>query len=105
MGEIAVVVIEAQRQALEDGGRQSRRVDAPLLAGIAAEKRVIELRADHAQRLLLEIGWMFDFLRFAGDEGAGFIGPHDRAEELVDGQKIDRQRIDRPAGDGLTRWL
>jgi hypothetical protein len=56
VGKVTVVVVEAKGQALEDRRRQLRRIEAPLLPGIATEEGFVELGSNHAERLLLEIG-------------------------------------------------
>src|ERR1700704_4287113 len=76
-------------------------IQTPLLAGITTEEGLVEFGPDHAERLLLEIGRFRDFLGLRGDEGGRIRGPQSLAEELVDGQEVDRKRIDQSAGDGL----
>ena len=101
MGEIGIVEIEAKRQAFQDRSGQAGGIQAPLLARIATEEGLVEFGPDHAESLLLEIGRFGDFPGFRGDKGGRFLRPHGLAEELVDGQEVDRQRIDQSPGDGL----
>jgi hypothetical protein len=101
VGEVAVVVVEAKGQALEDRRRQLRRIEAPLLSGIAPEEGFVELDSNHAERLLLEIGRAWNRLGLRGDERARLLWPHDLAKELVHGQEVERQRIHHPPGDRL----
>ncbi len=55
VGKIIVVVGEAQRQTLYYKCGQIAAVPAPLLFGIFLDKLVINVRADHTQRLLFEV--------------------------------------------------
>jgi hypothetical protein len=76
-------------------------VQAPLLAGVATEEGLVEFGPDHAESLLLEIRRLRDFPGLRGDKGGRLLRPHGLAEELVDGQEVDWQRIDQSRRDRL----
>ncbi len=95
VGEVVVVVVEAQRQALEDARRQVGGLRAPLLARVAGQERLVELAPDEAEALLLEGPRLLDGgVREPLDERASLRRPHRGPEELVDRVQVDRQRVD-----------
>ncbi len=102
MREVVVVVVETNRQALEDARGQLRRVDPPLLDGVGLEERFVEAAAHEAQCLLLEASRRFDGqVGLAFDERPRLGRPQRLAEELIDGEQVDRQRIHGTAGRRL----
>ena len=74
VGEIGIVKIEAKRQAFEDRRGQPGGIEAPLLAGIAAEEGLVEFGPDHAESLLLEIGRLRIFRVFEATNAAASSG-------------------------------
>lgn len=53
---VAEVLAEAHRNPPHDGGGETARCDAPLLARVAVEECLVEGIAQHAATLLLEVG-------------------------------------------------
>ena len=94
--EVAVVVVEAHGQALDDGGRQLGRVGLPLLAGVVLDERLIQGAADELNALVVQVGRIGagQLARLLFNQGLGFGRRVMRMEELVDSAEVDRQRVD-----------
>ena len=94
--EVAVVVVKAHGQALDDGGRQLGRVGLPLLAGVVLDERLIQGAADELNALVVQVGRIGagQLARLPGDKLLRLGRRVMRMEELVDGAQVDRQRID-----------
>lgn len=100
--EVAVVVVEPDREPFEDRRGQLGGVEAPLFTGVALEERLVEFASDELEGLFLEVRGLVDGVVGAfGDEGLGLVGTERRLEEGVDGHQVDRQRIDPPADGRL----
>ena len=94
--EVAVVVVEAHRQALDDARRQFARVGLPLLGGVVLDERLVQRAPDERNALVVEIRRIGarELTGLLLDQRLGFGGRVVRAEELVDRAQIDRQRVD-----------
>ena len=93
--EIAVVVVEAHRQAVDDARGQVLRVGLPLLARVVLDERLVQRAADQRDALVVEVlrvgaGQLAGLLL---DERPGLGGRVARVEELVDGAEVDRQGV------------
>ena len=92
VGEVAVVAVEAQRDAGGDLRVKLGGIEAPLFAGVAAEEFFVELAA-----------YAVDDHVFGGDERIAFFGDgveerlHAGRVELAIVERVDRVEID---GDG-----
>src|SRR3954469_18432055 len=83
---VVVVIVKSYRKPLQYGGGQLRWLHTPLLFCIPVEKVVIELAAEKAQRLLLEIARLLDGgIAYLCKKLFRLRRTHDFAEELVDG--------------------
>ena len=93
--EIIVVVIEANRQSLQNRCWQLRGLHSPLLERVTAEKCLIEVIPEECEGLLLKsLGIGDRFVPEIGDEFLSLRRRHAGAEELIDRVEVDRQRID-----------
>ena len=94
--EVAVVVVEAHGQALDDGGRQLGRVGLPLLAGVVLDERLVQRAADELDAFVVQVGRIGagQLARLLFNQGLGFGRRVMRMEELVDGAQVDGQRVD-----------
>ena len=94
--EVAVVVVEAHGQALDDGGRQLGGVGLPLLAGVVLDERLIQGAADELDAFVVQVGRIGagQLARLLFNQGLGFGRRVMRVEELVDGAEVDGQRVD-----------
>ena len=94
--EVAVVVVEAHGQALDDGGRQLGRVGLPLLAGVVLDERLVQRAADELNALVVQVGRIGagQLARLLCDELLRLSRRVMRMEELVDSAEVDRQRVD-----------
>ena len=94
--EVAVVVVEAHGQALDDVGRQLGRVGLPLLAGVVLDERLIQGAADELDAFVVQVGRIGtgQLARLLFNQGLGFGRRVMRVEELVDGAQVDGQRVD-----------
>ncbi len=102
MVEVVVVVIEADRQTLEDGSGELRRFHPPLFERVAAEKGLVEVVAKECEGLFLKGLRVLDgFVAEVLDEFLGFGWRQRGAEKLVDRVEIDRQGVDLPLVGGL----
>jgi hypothetical protein len=89
VGEIAVVAVGARGHSGGDAGVELRRVQAPLLAGVAAKELVVELAADLADDHVLGSLHRVHFFGYRREE----LFHLDRVEvqpvELVHGIQVD----------------
>ena len=94
--EIAVVVVEAHRQAVDDARWQVLRIGLPLLARVVLDERLVQGAADQRNALVVEVLGILarQLAGLLGHERLGFGGRVVRAEELVDGAQVDRQGVD-----------
>ena len=94
--EVAVVVVKAHGQALDDGGRQLGRVGLPLLAGVVLDERLVQRAADELNALVVQVLRVGtgQLARLLFNQGLGFGRRVMRMEELVDGAEVDGQRVD-----------
>ena len=93
--EIAVVVVEAHRQAVDDARGQVLRIGLPLLARVVLDERLVQGAADQRNALVVEV-LRVRARQFAGllvDQGLRLGRRVTRVEELVDGPEVDRQGI------------
>ena len=95
MREVVVVVVEAYRQAFEDGSGQGARIETPLFLRVAFEEGFVKGTTNVFQRLFFEVLWLGDaVIRLFGEESASLCRAQGFAIELVDGVQVDRQGID-----------
>ena len=93
---IKVVVVEriANRQALDDEGRQLRAAAAPLLLRVALDELRVNIRTDERDGLLLEVLRIaFDSLALFCDDCLGLRRRHD-IPELTERVHIERQIVE-----------
>ena len=74
--EVAVVVVEAHGQALDDGGRQLGGVGLPLLAGVVLDERLIQGAADELDAFVVQVGRIGagQLARLLFNQGLGLAG-------------------------------
>ena len=100
--EVVVVVIEANRQSLQNRCWQLRGLHSPLLERVTAEKGLVEVITEECEGLLLKsLGIGDRFVAQIGNEFLGLRRRHAGAEELVDRVEVDWQRIDLALVGGL----
>ena len=94
--EIAVVVVEAHRQTLDDRRGQLSRIGLPLLARVVLDERLVQRSADELDALVVQVGRIGagQLARLLFNQGLGFGRRVMRMEELVDGAQVDGQRVD-----------
>ena len=94
--EVAVVVVEAHRQAVDDARWQVLRIGLPLLARVVLDERLVQGTADELDALVVEVLRIGagQLARLLLDQGLGLGRRVMRVEELVDGAQVDGQRVD-----------
>ena len=93
--EIAVVVVEAHRQTLDDRRGQLGRIGLPLLARVVLDERLVQGTADELDALVVEVPRIGagQLARLLCDKLLRLGRRVTRVEELIDGAQVDRQRI------------
>ena len=93
--EIPVVIVETHRQTVDDARGQVLRIGLPLLARVVLDERLVQRTPDQRDALVVEVLRVGtgQFAGLSGDQGLGLGRRVVRAEELVDGPQIDRQRV------------
>ena len=91
--EVAVVVVEAHRQAVDDARGQVLRIGLPLLARIVLDERLVQGTANQRDAFVVEVLRILagQLAGLPGHERPGLGGRVVRAKELVDGAQVDRQ--------------
>lgn len=102
--EVVVVVLEAEREPLDDRGRELPAAPVPLLLRVALDQLLVDGAADQKEGLLLEVMGLFDPLygHLLGDLRPGLLGRRD-APELAEGVHVERQVVDLAAVVGQRR--
>ena len=93
--EVAVVVVGARRDAAADGRVELGGVEAPLLARVAAEERLVELATDAREDHLLGVVDAPDLLGARLEEPRHALGVEIEIVEPVDGRAVDRDGDER----------
>ena len=91
--EVVVVVGEAQRQALDEGGGQFVRAPAPLLFGVALDERLVDIPPHQREGALLCILGLFAGDALRGHLALCLLGSND-APERMEGIHIEGQMIE-----------
>ncbi len=105
---VIIVVVEANRESLENRGREFLGMAAPLFDGVSFEKGFVKFTAEHFEGLVLEIFRVGDGLIAEGlDESLRFTGAETFSEKLVDCEKIDGEGKNASACNGfhaVDKW-
>jgi len=105
IGEIPVIPIRASRDAGGHLGVELGGLDAPLLARISPEKRVVEMAADLAHHRVFGGEDALSRLGDALEIGGQFVRCQVQTEEGIDGVQIDRDRNEAPFDTGQHAML
>ncbi len=101
MVEVVIVIVEPERQALEDTGWELGRGQTPLLFGVALEEGLVQVSPHHAEGLFLEVLWYWNVFGECTDVVLCLGGAHGSTEELVHGVEVDREGVDLSIDGGL----